>query len=72
MNNHIYVSFGSMAKLEVDQIEELYWGLKRYNDKFLWMVRESEQTKQMLSMLWIFGELESRFWLMRKELFDEK
>lgn len=24
----IYVSLGSMAKLEVDQIEKLYWGLK--------------------------------------------
>ncbi|MCD7456426.1 hypothetical protein HAX54_031730 [Datura stramonium] len=34
-----------MAQLEVVQVEELFLGLKRYNDKFLWVVNESEQTK---------------------------
>lgn len=41
----VYVSFGSMAVLEAEQIEELAWGLRMSNTYFLWVVRESEQPK---------------------------
>ncbi|KAL5562256.1 hypothetical protein UlMin_032003 [Ulmus minor] len=41
----IYVSFGSLAALNQDQMEELAWGLKQTNHYFLWVVRESEETK---------------------------
>ncbi|KAG5589091.1 hypothetical protein H5410_039605 [Solanum commersonii] len=30
----VYVSFGSLAKLEGDQMEELAWGLKNSNNNF--------------------------------------
>ncbi|XP_022963903.1 UDP-glycosyltransferase 74E2-like [Cucurbita moschata] len=38
----VYVSFGSMAEVKKEQIEELAWGLKLSNKFFLWVVRESE------------------------------
>ncbi|PIA47359.1 hypothetical protein AQUCO_01400200v1 [Aquilegia coerulea] len=41
----VYISFGSVAKVGKDQIEELTWGIKRSNVYFLWMVREEEQHK---------------------------
>ncbi|KAL8099935.1 hypothetical protein AgCh_032264 [Apium graveolens] len=41
----IYVSFGSAARLEVEQIREIARGLEQSNFNFLWVVRESEQTK---------------------------
>ncbi|XP_011082052.1 UDP-glycosyltransferase 74F2-like [Sesamum indicum] len=41
----IYVSFGSMAKLEGEQMEELALGLKMTNKYFLWVVRSSEESK---------------------------
>ncbi|GMP54993.1 hypothetical protein CsSME_00019954 [Camellia sinensis var. sinensis] len=41
----VYMSFGSMANLGVEQIEELAWGLKRTNCYFLWVVRASEEAK---------------------------
>ncbi|KAA8550512.1 hypothetical protein F0562_002196 [Nyssa sinensis] len=41
----VYVSFGSMAELEVEQMEELAWGLKGSNYFFLWVVRASEEAK---------------------------
>ncbi|KDP45197.1 hypothetical protein JCGZ_15062 [Jatropha curcas] len=45
----VYVSFGSLATLATEQIEELSWALKSItisnNYYFLWVVRESEQTK---------------------------
>ncbi|XP_077227359.1 UDP-glycosyltransferase 74E2-like [Tasmannia lanceolata] len=41
----VYVSFGSVANLEADQMEELAWGLKESNNNFLWVVRESEHSK---------------------------
>ncbi|CAL8176991.1 unnamed protein product [Prunus armeniaca] len=40
-----YVSFGSAAKLEVEQMEELAWGLRRSKTNFLRVVRESEAAK---------------------------
>ncbi|GMN35902.1 hypothetical protein TIFTF001_042312 [Ficus carica] len=40
-----YVSFGSIAAVEAEQIEELARGLKRSNCNFLWVVRTSEEHK---------------------------
>ncbi|KAK4729161.1 hypothetical protein R3W88_022149 [Solanum pinnatisectum] len=41
----VYVSFGSLAKLEAEQMEELAWGLKNSNNNFLWVVRSTEEPK---------------------------
>ncbi|KAH6804511.1 hypothetical protein C2S51_032758 [Perilla frutescens var. frutescens] len=41
----IYVSFGSMAQLEEQQMEELAISLKLTNKHFLWVVRSSEESK---------------------------
>ncbi|CAK9168980.1 unnamed protein product [Ilex paraguariensis] len=41
----IYVSFGSMAELGIEQTQELAWGLRGSNFFFLWVVRESEAAK---------------------------
>ncbi|XP_077211306.1 mogroside I-E synthase-like [Tasmannia lanceolata] len=41
----VYVSFGSIANLEEDQMVELAWWLKESNSNFLWVVRASEQSK---------------------------
>ncbi|CAL5353344.1 unnamed protein product [Camellia sinensis] len=41
----VYVSFGSLAELGVDQIEELAWGLGDSNCHFLWVVRSKEEAK---------------------------
>lgn len=41
----VYVSFGSFASLGVEQMAELAWALKGSNAYFLWVVRETEETK---------------------------
>ncbi|GMN39726.1 hypothetical protein TIFTF001_008958 [Ficus carica] len=41
----VYVSFGSMANLGNEQMEELVEGIKSSNCNFLWVVRESEVGK---------------------------
>ncbi|KAF9608428.1 hypothetical protein IFM89_009794 [Coptis chinensis] len=41
----VFVSFGTIARLGENQIEELAWGLKRSNKYFLWVVRDSEEHK---------------------------
>ncbi|KAF5195184.1 Udp-glycosyltransferase 74f2 [Thalictrum thalictroides] len=41
----VYIAFGSLAQLEVEQMEELAWGLKGANTYFLWVVRASEESK---------------------------
>ncbi|XP_057957045.1 mogroside IE synthase-like isoform X2 [Malania oleifera] len=41
----VYVSFGSLASLGEEQMEEISQGLKRCNAHFIWVVRESEQQK---------------------------
>ncbi|XP_057957041.1 mogroside IE synthase-like [Malania oleifera] len=41
----VYVSFGSLASLGEEQMEEISQGLKRSNAHFIWVVRESEQQK---------------------------
>ncbi|KAM3270677.1 UDP-glycosyltransferase 74G1 [Capsicum chacoense] len=41
----VYVSFGSLAKLDTEQMEELACGLKNSNKNFLWVVRSTEESK---------------------------
>jgi pathogen-inducible salicylic acid glucosyltransferase len=41
----VYVSFGSMAALEVEQMAEIAWGLRMSDRCFLWVVRASEEAK---------------------------
>ncbi|KAG4156603.1 hypothetical protein ERO13_D02G006800v2 [Gossypium hirsutum] len=41
----VYVSFGSMANLTIDQMKELARGLKQTGFHFLWVVRSSELPK---------------------------
>lgn len=41
----LYVSFGSIASLKKEQMEELAWGLLMSNCHFLWVVRASERDK---------------------------
>ncbi|KAK3007930.1 hypothetical protein RJ639_015013 [Escallonia herrerae] len=42
----VYVSFGSLANLGEDQMEELACGLKQSNRYFLWVVRASEENEK--------------------------
>ncbi|KAL2544534.1 UDP-glycosyltransferase 74F2 [Forsythia ovata] len=41
----VYVSFGSLAELGAEQMEELAHGLKTSNKYFLWVVRSSQEAK---------------------------
>ncbi|XP_071940410.1 UDP-glycosyltransferase 74E2-like [Coffea arabica] len=41
----VYVSFGSLAELDAEQMEEVAQGLRTSNYYFLWVVRESESNK---------------------------
>ncbi|KAJ8748177.1 hypothetical protein K2173_000585 [Erythroxylum novogranatense] len=41
----VYVAFGSLAALEAQQMEELWWGMKRSNYFFLWVIRKTEEAK---------------------------
>lgn len=41
----IYVSFGSLADLSDKQMEEVAWGLIESKCNFLWVVRDTEQSK---------------------------
>ncbi|KAI3901925.1 hypothetical protein MKW92_011272 [Papaver armeniacum] len=41
----VYISFGSAASLGPVQMEELAWGLIESKTHFLWVVRESEESK---------------------------
>jgi len=41
----VYASFGSLAALGEQQMEEVAWGLKNSNCNFLWVVRKSEENK---------------------------
>ncbi|MCD9642434.1 hypothetical protein HAX54_029260 [Datura stramonium] len=41
----VYVSFGSLASLGEQQMEELAWGLMMSDCYFLWVVRATEQNK---------------------------
>ncbi|KAF8377965.1 hypothetical protein HHK36_031354 [Tetracentron sinense] len=39
----VYVSFGSAASLNAEQMEEMAWALKQNNSNFLWVVKTSEK-----------------------------
>ena len=41
----VYVSFGSMANLNITQMAELASGLLESNHYFIWVIRESEKAK---------------------------
>lgn len=41
----VYISFGSLAVLGEEQMEEIANGLKRIKSNFLWVVREMEEKK---------------------------
>ncbi|KAM7483231.1 hypothetical protein LguiB_007814 [Lonicera macranthoides] len=41
----IYVSFGSMANIAPEQVEEIAWGLKATKKHFLWVIKDSEKHK---------------------------
>ncbi|MBA0746516.1 hypothetical protein Gogos_009024, partial [Gossypium gossypioides] len=41
----VYVSFGSLAEVGVEQMAEIAWGLIGTNAYFLWVVREPEESK---------------------------
>ncbi|XXG44857.1 hypothetical protein AAC387_Pa02g0096 [Persea americana] len=41
----VYISFGSIAAMVPEQMDELAWGIKGCNYNFLWVVRESEEDK---------------------------
>ncbi|KAI8537234.1 hypothetical protein RHMOL_Rhmol09G0008600 [Rhododendron molle] len=41
----VYVSFGSLASLTENQMEEIACGLKNCGSYFLWVVRDSEESK---------------------------
>lgn len=47
----VYISFGSMVSLTVQQMEEIAWGLKETELNFLWVVRESEMEKIPIGFL---------------------
>ncbi|KAI3893510.1 hypothetical protein MKX03_022838 [Papaver bracteatum] len=55
-NTVVYVSFGSMAELNKEQMEELAMGLIGSNAYFLWVVRGSEEHKLSCKIL---GEIEN-------------
>nr|AYR16604.1 UDP-glucosyltransferase UGT74B7 [Polygala tenuifolia] len=42
-NSVVYVSFGSMASLNTQQMEETAWGLKQSGMNFIWVVKEKDQ-----------------------------
>ncbi|XP_042497501.1 UDP-glycosyltransferase 74B1-like [Macadamia integrifolia] len=44
-NSVVYVSFGSMAGIATEQMEEVAWGLRESDQYFLWVVKELEHGK---------------------------
>ena len=47
----VYISFGTLATLGEEQMEEITWGLKNSSCHFLWVVRESEVKKLPINFL---------------------
>ena len=41
----VYVSFGSLAVINEEQMEEIAWGLRDSGNYFLWVVRATEEEK---------------------------
>ncbi|KAL3512930.1 hypothetical protein ACH5RR_025647 [Cinchona calisaya] len=56
-NTIIFVSFGSMAQIEIKQIEEIAYGLKSSKNRFLWVVKDSEQEKLPIQFLQSIDEM---------------
>lgn len=56
-NSVVFVSFGSMAQIEMKQIEEVAYGLKDCCHHFLWVVKESEQKKLPIQFLQSIDEI---------------
>ncbi|GLT55567.1 hypothetical protein SLA2020_286780 [Shorea laevis] len=52
----VYASFGSLAALGEEQMEELALGLQNSNCYFLWVVRESEEKKLPCNFVQEIGE----------------
>lgn len=47
----VYISFGSMAEIPTEQVEEIAWGLKESGSHFMWVVKESENGKLPVNFL---------------------
>ncbi|XP_026432861.1 UDP-glycosyltransferase 74E2-like isoform X3 [Papaver somniferum] len=41
----VYMSFGSLANLGEEQMEEIAWGIRNTNYNFIWVVRATEESK---------------------------
>ncbi|KAI5059695.1 hypothetical protein GOP47_0026014 [Adiantum capillus-veneris] len=54
----IYVAFGSLAKLSVEEIQELAVGLEASGSPFLWVIREDAVTMEELPQVLPEGFLE--------------
>lgn len=52
----VYISFGSMVSLTAEQMEEVACGLKESGVSFLWVLRESEQSKLPCGYREMIGE----------------
>lgn len=52
----VYVSFGSYASLQVEEMVEVACGLKRSNCYFLWVVRKTEESKLPNNFIEEIGE----------------
>ena len=63
----VYVSFGSMVSLTLEQIEEIAWGLKESGLHFLWVVKESGRKHHFdpyilgLQLIWSLHFCSSQF-----------
>ncbi|KAK8648617.1 hypothetical protein V6N13_129366 [Hibiscus sabdariffa] len=51
----VYVSFGSMACISIDQLQEVAWGLKASNMPFLWVAKEFKDHR-LLELVDSIGE----------------
>ncbi|KAH7547626.1 hypothetical protein FEM48_Zijuj01G0329800 [Ziziphus jujuba var. spinosa] len=47
----VYVSFGSLATMKEDQMEDLAWGITMSNNHFLWVVRQEELNKLPINFI---------------------
>lgn len=59
-----YVSFGSVAELEREQMQELAWGLRRRKNSFLWVVN-NEYQRCLLIQNKNFAGTHCKFWTLK-------
>ncbi|KAK1389430.1 hypothetical protein POM88_017608 [Heracleum sosnowskyi] len=58
----IYVSFGSLAELNAEQMQELAYGIKQSGKHFLWVVRASEEGVPMVAVpIWTDQRTNAKF-----------